>query len=663
MADVDANTQFGGFLTQMGINRRNNAVAQNSTWRITHMLLGDGGGELPTPDSHATGLVNEVYRAPINHLYQDPDNPGMLIVEMIIPPEIGGWWIRELGAEDEDGHFVAVANCPPSYKPQLPQGSTRDQTVRMRLITSHIDHIELKIDPSIVTASRSWVEVLVKKLDTAITAVVQAQTKHRSSDDHDERYARRGQNLSDLTNSSTARSNLGLGTMATRATGTSGNSFRTNTQNDDRFVQQSRQINTGAGLSGGGNLSANRTLSLDNATITSLSRADSAVQPARTITTGDGLSGGGNLSANRTLSVDSSVVRTSRAINTGTGLSGGGNLSANRTLSLDKATITSLSRADSAVQPARTITAGDGLSGGGNLSANRTLSLDKATITSLSRADSAVQPARTITAGDGLSGGGSLSANRTLSVDSSVVRTSRAINTGTGLSGGGNLSANRTLSLDNATIASLSRADSAVQPARTITTGDGLSGGGNLSANRTLSVDSSVVRTSRVINTGTGLSGGGNLSANRTLSLDKATITSLSRANSAVQPDRTITAGDGLSGGGNLSSNRTLSVDSSVARSNQFNRSGGSQGGQDILGQNRFQWGFASITASGKAQRVNFPMSFNSTCACVTANHIGTGPVVVIVGDRDASGFDCRVTRLDGITSGELSINYIAVGY
>ncbi|WP_197029739.1 phage tail protein, partial [Halomonas sp. 23_GOM-1509m] len=281
MADVDANTQFGGFLTQMGINRRNNAVAQNSTWRITHMLLGDGGGELPTPDSHATGLVNEVYRAPINHLYQDPDNPGMLIVEMIIPPEIGGWWIRELGAEDEDGHFVAVANCPPSYKPQLPQGSTRDQTVRMRLITSHIDHIELKIDPSIVTASRSWVEVLVKKLDTAITAVVQAQTKHRSSDDHDERYARRGQNLSDLTNSSTARSNLGLGTMATRATGTSGNSFRTNTQNDDRFVQQSRQINTGAGLSGGGNLSANRTLSLDNATITSLSRADSAVQPAR----------------------------------------------------------------------------------------------------------------------------------------------------------------------------------------------------------------------------------------------------------------------------------------------------------------------------------------------------------------------------------------------
>lgn len=368
MADVDANTQFGGFLTQMGINRRDNAVAQNRTWRITHLLLGDGGGRLPTPDPHATGLVNEVYRAPINHLYQDPDNPGILIVEMVIPPEIGGWWIRELGAEDEDGHFVAAANCPPSYKPQLPQGSTRDQTVRMRLITSHIDHIELKIDPSIVTASRAWVEVhvderaataaeteageserkfitpkilkpLLDTLGNAISTVAQTLTQHRSSGDHDERYARRGQNLGDLTNAGTARSNLGLGTMATRAAGTGGNSFRTNTQNDDRFVQQSRQISTGTGLNGGGNLSANRTLSLDNATITSLSRADSAVQPARTITAGGGLSGGGNLSANRTLSVDSSVVRTSRAINTGTGLSGGGNLSGNRTLSVDSSVI------------------------------------------------------------------------------------------------------------------------------------------------------------------------------------------------------------------------------------------------------------------------------------------------------------------------------------
>lgn len=271
MADVDANTQFGGFLTQMGINRRDNAVAQNRTWRITHMLLGDGGGRLPTPDPHATGLVNEVYRAPINHLYQDPDNPGILIVEMVIPPEIGGWWIRELGAEDEDGHFVAAANCPPSYKPQLPQGSTRDQTVRMRLITSHIDHIELKIDPSIVTASRAWVEVhvderaataaeteageserkfitpkilkpLLDTLGNAISTVAQTLTQHRSSGDHDERYARRGQNLGDLTNSGTARSNLGLGTMATRAAGTGGNSFRTNSENDARFAQRANNL-------------------------------------------------------------------------------------------------------------------------------------------------------------------------------------------------------------------------------------------------------------------------------------------------------------------------------------------------------------------------------------------------------------------------------------
>ena len=113
-----------------------------------------------------------------------------------------------------------------------------------------------------------------------------------------------GRSLIDDADAGAARDTLGLGTMATRATGTGGAAHRTNTQNDDRFVQQSRTVSSGTGLTGGGNLGSNRTLALDSGSIASLGRADSAVQPARSITAGNGLTGGGNLSANRTLAAD-----------------------------------------------------------------------------------------------------------------------------------------------------------------------------------------------------------------------------------------------------------------------------------------------------------------------------------------------------------------------
>ncbi|MEO1852715.1 phage tail protein [Chromohalobacter sp.] len=155
---VDADTQFGGFLTQLGIAKRDNAVARGTEWEITDMVVGDGGGEVPTPDTSQEALIHEVYRASLNALYKDPVNPGVLIAELVMPPDTGGWWVRELGLLDADGDLVAIANCAPSYKPLLQQGSGRDQTVRMRVITSAIEQVKLRIDPTVVLASRQYVD-------------------------------------------------------------------------------------------------------------------------------------------------------------------------------------------------------------------------------------------------------------------------------------------------------------------------------------------------------------------------------------------------------------------------------------------------------------------------------------------------------------------------
>lgn len=156
-------TQFGGFLTNVGIAQQANTAVLGLPWNITHMLIGDAGGEPsqtpdPTPKPTQTALLRQVYRAQLNALYQSPADPGVLVAELVLPPETGGWWIRELALEDANGNFIAVAKPAPSYKPLLAQGSGRTQTIRMHVVFGNLANVTLKVDPSIVLATRDYVD-------------------------------------------------------------------------------------------------------------------------------------------------------------------------------------------------------------------------------------------------------------------------------------------------------------------------------------------------------------------------------------------------------------------------------------------------------------------------------------------------------------------------
>ncbi|MDR3429016.1 MAG: phage tail protein [Silvimonas sp.] len=129
-----------------------------TTLQLSYMAVGDGNGNVVPPDRNQTKLVSEKRRAPLNSLNVDPLNLSQIIAEQVIPEEVGGWWIRELGLYDKDGNLCAVANCAPSYKPQLAEGSGRTQVIRMVLIVSSTAAVELKIDPSVVLATRRYVD-------------------------------------------------------------------------------------------------------------------------------------------------------------------------------------------------------------------------------------------------------------------------------------------------------------------------------------------------------------------------------------------------------------------------------------------------------------------------------------------------------------------------
>ncbi|EDF7428663.1 phage tail protein [Salmonella enterica] len=122
------------------------------------MAVGDGGGKLPDPDAGQTQLVNEVWRHTLNKISQDNRYSNYIVAELVIPPEVGGFWMRELGLYDDEETLIAVANMAESYKPELAEGSGRAQTCRMVIIVSSVESVALSIDSTMVMATQDYVD-------------------------------------------------------------------------------------------------------------------------------------------------------------------------------------------------------------------------------------------------------------------------------------------------------------------------------------------------------------------------------------------------------------------------------------------------------------------------------------------------------------------------
>ncbi|MEN4834287.1 phage tail protein [Pantoea vagans] len=175
-------TKYFALLTNQGAAKLANAAALGTKVNITSLGVGDGGGTLPTPDATQTKLIGEKRRAQLNSLTIDAANSSQIIAEQIIPESEGGFWIREIGLYDADGVLIAVANCPETYKPQLAEGSGRTQTVRMILIVNSTTAVTLKIDPSVVLATRKYVDDAVIEVksyaDKAMADHIEATNPH-----------------------------------------------------------------------------------------------------------------------------------------------------------------------------------------------------------------------------------------------------------------------------------------------------------------------------------------------------------------------------------------------------------------------------------------------------------------------------------------------------
>ncbi len=157
--------EYYTILTDAGRALEAAALAGEKSFALSVCALGDGMGE---PDPTATKLRHEVWRGALNSLYRDENNPTWLVMEAHVPAKDGGFVIREFGIYTDDGVLFAIGKHPETYKPTLEEGSGIEKIIRPICAVSSAASVTLLIDPSIVMASRKYVDESIANSEAAL---------------------------------------------------------------------------------------------------------------------------------------------------------------------------------------------------------------------------------------------------------------------------------------------------------------------------------------------------------------------------------------------------------------------------------------------------------------------------------------------------------------
>lgn len=162
---------FYTILTNAGLAAIANAVINQTQVNFAKLGVGDGNGAYYTPTQEATALRNQVWIGNISSVTADTTNPNWVNVETVIPGNMGGFEIRELGIFDDNNVLLAIGKLPLTYKPNFAEGSSKDLYIKAIFEVTNASAVTLKVDPSVIYASKKYVDdkvsVVVSGLENA----------------------------------------------------------------------------------------------------------------------------------------------------------------------------------------------------------------------------------------------------------------------------------------------------------------------------------------------------------------------------------------------------------------------------------------------------------------------------------------------------------------
>ena len=144
--------EYFAILTNKGTEKMAAYLQSGKKIEIAFVVVGDGNGQIPMPDPARTALVNEVWRGPAQTVL-DQANKNVIKSTSVIPTDVGGWNVREIGLIDGEGELFAIANAPGYPKISIADGINNDMQVGMRVAVSNRDGIVVTVDGTVIIAT------------------------------------------------------------------------------------------------------------------------------------------------------------------------------------------------------------------------------------------------------------------------------------------------------------------------------------------------------------------------------------------------------------------------------------------------------------------------------------------------------------------------------
>ncbi len=164
--------EFKTIITKIGKAKFANAATLGQKIDFKYMALGDGGGKYPDITEEQNKLANEVYRGQINNVSIDENNANWIKISIIIPPNVGGFFVREIGIFDIEEDLIAIGTYPETYKPTFEEGSSKDLVANMILEIANASIVTLKVDPTVILATKKDVDEVRQKVQSKTEIIV-----------------------------------------------------------------------------------------------------------------------------------------------------------------------------------------------------------------------------------------------------------------------------------------------------------------------------------------------------------------------------------------------------------------------------------------------------------------------------------------------------------
>lgn len=153
-----ADKTYGTLVTDRGILLIAAAVMEGKKINLTTLAVGDGGGAYYQPTQSMTALKNQVWSGNVKSVTVNADSPNMIDVVAIVPSDVGGWTIREMGVLDDTGTLIAVCNTPDTEKVIISSGAAGEIELTMHIEIANAENVTMIIDPHVITATKKDIE-------------------------------------------------------------------------------------------------------------------------------------------------------------------------------------------------------------------------------------------------------------------------------------------------------------------------------------------------------------------------------------------------------------------------------------------------------------------------------------------------------------------------